>query len=318
MSLLANVGWSVGAVTLVIGSGLLLFTAWNSRRALRKVPADGRFVDVDGARLHYLDVGEGPVIVMIHGLGGQLRNFTYALSQELVAGHRLIIVDRPGSGYSTFTDAADRGLFAQADIVMRLLAALKVERPLVVGHSLGGAVALAMAARHPGRLAGLALLAPLTQPMDKVPEVFAALGLKSRIMRAVIAWTLAAPVGRLRIRETGEALFGPEPTPPDFEARAGAALSLRPASFQAAASDVQACRTEMGPLSLHYAGLALPVGILFAREDRILGYDEHGPITSKTIPGAVLTTISGGHMFPLTQPRQTADWIRLRLRGSAS
>lgn len=314
MSLLLKI--SLGAAAVV--AGLVLFTVWNSRRARKKVPPDGRFVEVDGARLHYVDIGSGPPIMMIHGLGGQLRNFTFALSAELVSHHRLIIVDRPGSGYSTFAGTASRGLVAQADIMIRLLDRLGIDRPLVVGHSLGGAVALAMAAWHPGRIGGLALLAPLTQPTDKIADIFAALALKSRAARSVIAWTLSAPMGLLQARQFGEALFGPEPTPSGFETGAGAALTLRPSAFLAASADVEACRTEMAPLALRYAELTVPVGILFAKEDRILRYEDHGPPAADAIPGADLTAMKGGHMFPLTQPRLTAEWIRGRARAPAA
>lgn len=316
MSLWAEIAIGTAGTIILLGAGLILFTAWNARRARTNIPPDGRFANVAGARLHYLDIGAGPPIVMIHGLGGQLRNFTFALSERLARDHRLVIVDRPGSGYSTFTGEEERGLAAQADIIVRLLDRLGIEDPLVVGHSLGGAVALSMALRHPGRLGGLALLAPLTQHMDTVPEVFAALGLTSPLLRALVGWMLAAPVGRLQQRRSCAALFGPEATPDDFEVKAGAALSLTPSAFRSASLDVAACRSEMAPMALRYGELALPVGILFAGQDRILPYEDHGPPAARAIAGAELRTIRGGHMFPLTQADLTADWIRERARAA--
>lgn len=315
MSLLTVVLVVAGGAIGLLAAALFLFTIWYSLQARRAVPPDGRFADVVGARLHYVDIGSGPPIVMVHGLGGQLRNFTFAVSTLLVRYHRLIIVDRPGSGYSTYTGDGARGLEAQADIIVRLLDLLRVERPLVVGHSLGGAVALSMALRHADRLGGLALLAPLTQHMEKVPEVFAALELGSPLLRALVGWTLAAPIGRLQQQRSCEALFGPEPTPDDFTVKAGAALSLRPSAFQSAASDVEACQLEMAGLARRYPELALPVGILFAEEDRILPFGDHGPPAAHAVAGADLRAISGGHMFPLTQPELTATWIRERASG---
>ena len=111
-----------GAGAAAVGAGLALFSQFAARRAKAQVPPDGKFVDVDGARLHYVDIGEGPAIVMIHGLGGQVRNFSYALTERL-PGRRLILIDRPRSGYST-VDAGEPGLKAQADLIAKGIDAL--------------------------------------------------------------------------------------------------------------------------------------------------------------------------------------------------
>jgi pimeloyl-ACP methyl ester carboxylesterase len=66
----------------------------------RAVPPLGTVIDLDGARMHYVDRGSGPPIVMIHGLAGNLRNYTYALVDHLTNDFRVIAIDRPGSGYS--------------------------------------------------------------------------------------------------------------------------------------------------------------------------------------------------------------------------
>lgn len=301
-----------GASALVATAGLAAFTAWNGRRAEQLVPPEGQFADVKGGRLHYLDIGEGAPIVLVHGLGGQLRNFTYALSERLSPQHRLILVDRPGSGYSTYAGDGHRGLAAQAAMIVELMDQLGLGRPLVVGHSLGGAVALAMALGHPGKIGGLALLAPLTQPIEAVPQVFKALDLSSPIVRTVLAWTLAAPAGRLGAEAANAEIFGPEPVPADFETRGGAALTLRPEAFVAACGDVEAARDEMVGIAARYGELTIPVGIMYATGDRLLDPAVHGLPTVAAIKDAGLKMIEGGHMFPLTQPQVTADWIMER------
>jgi pimeloyl-ACP methyl ester carboxylesterase len=304
-----------GATVLAATAGLAAFTAWNRKRAEQLVPPDGQFADVKGGRLHYLAIGEGAPIVLIHGLGGQLRNFTYALSELLSPHHRLILVDRPGSGYSSYRGDGHCGLAEQAVMIVELMDQLGLENPLVVGHSLGGAVALAMALGHPGKIGGLALLAPLTQPIEAVPEVFKALDLRSPIARTVLAWTLAAPAGRLGADAANAEVFGPEPFLADFETRGGAALTLRPAAFVAACGDVEAARSEMAGIAARYGELTIPVGIMFANGDLLLDPSVHGPPTVAAIKGAELKLIEGGHMFPLTQPKVTADWIMERAKA---
>jgi pimeloyl-ACP methyl ester carboxylesterase len=301
-----------GATALAATAGLAAFTGWNRKRAEQLVPPDGQFADVEGGRLHYLAIGKGAPIVLVHGLGGQLRNFTYALSALLSPHHRLILVDRPGSGYSAYQGDGSCGLAAQAAMIAELIDQLGLDRPLVVGHSLGGAVALAMALGHPGKIGGLALLAPLTQPIEAVPQVFKALDLTSPIARTVLAWTLAAPAGRLGADAANAQVFGPEPVPADFETRGGAALTLRPEAFVAACGDVEAARGEMAGIAARYGELSIPVGIMFAAGDLLLDPSVHGRPTVAAIKGAELKMIDGGHMFPLTQPQVTADWIMER------
>lgn len=110
------------AVEWVIAAGVLVgasvvawgFSAWMTRRIEAAVPSNGRFVDVDGERFHYLDEGKGPPLVMIHGLMGSSRNLTYALSGQLREHFRVITLDRPGSGYSTRHPGTAADLPAQA------------------------------------------------------------------------------------------------------------------------------------------------------------------------------------------------------------
>ena len=301
-----------GATVFAATAGLAAFTAWNRKRAEQLVPPEGQFADVKGGRLHYLAIGEGAPIVLVHGLGGQLRNFTYALSEMLSPHHRLIVVDRPGSGYSTCRGDGHCGLAVQAAMIVELIDQLGLDQPLVVGHSLGGAVALAMALGHPGKIGGLALLAPLTQPIEAIPQVFKALDLRSPMARTVLAWTLAAPAGRLGADAANAQVFGPEPVPADFETRGGAALTLRPEAFVAACGDVEAARGEMVGIAARYGELSMPVGIMFAAGDLLLDPSVHGQRAVAAIKGAALKMIDGGHMFPLTQPQVTADWIMER------
>ncbi len=86
---------------LIAVCALVGFAAYTARRVETADPPRGRFLELDGCRIHYIDEGAGPPLFLIHGLGGQLRNFTYALVGRLSDEFRVIAVDRPGSGYST-------------------------------------------------------------------------------------------------------------------------------------------------------------------------------------------------------------------------
>lgn len=302
-----------GAAALI--AGLAIFSHVAARRIERDVPADGLFVSVDGTRVHYTDHGHGPAIVMIHGLCGQIRNFSYALTDQLVADHRIILVDRPGSGYSAAAPSA--AIPAQAKLIAGLIDALGLDRPLVVGHSLGGAVALALALDHPDKVSGLALLAPLTQPQDTVPRAFQAISIASPAVRRAVAWTIATPIGMLSGSKGAETVFAPEPAPADFGTRGGGALVLRPGAFHAASTDLAATRADMAALATRYAELSVPVAILYGREDAILAPELHGAKIAADVPRVALTLIPGGHMIPVTAPEQVSAWIRGRVGAAA-
>ncbi|MBO0763291.1 MAG: alpha/beta hydrolase [Hyphomicrobiaceae bacterium] len=296
-------------LAVVIG-GLVWFTARTARKVEAALPPRGRFMEVDGERLHYVDTGgDQPAVVMIHGLGGNLLHFDYALAGRLAGAFRLILVDRPGSGYSTRAAGADVSLTAQAAAIAKLIAALGLARPLLVGHSLGGAVALALALDNPDCVGGLALLAPLTHPQEKVSPVFRALLIRSSLVRNLIAWTVATPLGIRRGPAVLKEVFAPEAVVPDFPLRAGGILGLRPKAFCAASSDIVAINDVLPGYASRYPSLDKPIGILFGTADRLLDYRKHGQAMKAACPALDLELIEGGHMLPMTASDRCASLI---------
>lgn len=299
------------------GLGLAGWSALVARQAEMRVPADGVLADVPGGRLHYVDSGpqqgDGRAVVMLHGLMGQLRNFSYALSEPIAQGHRVVLVDRPGWGHSS-VDARQPGITIQATMIAALIEQLGLDRPLIFGHSMGGAVALALAVARPDLVGGLALIAPLTQPVDRPPPMFAGL-LAPPPLRPLIAWTIAVPMGAMQAPATAAAIFAPDPVPADFATRGGGALALRPKSYLAGSIEVREAPEAMAALVPHYPAIRLPVAILYGRQDAVLDPALHGERTAAAIPGATLTTIEGGHMLPVTHPEPTLAWLRDQLAG---
>jgi pimeloyl-ACP methyl ester carboxylesterase len=119
-----------------------------------------RVETIRGASLRALvgGAGEGPPLVLLHGLGGSSANWAL-LAPRLAERHRVVLVDLPGHGRSGPLPAAP-GIGPYADRVALLLERLGLGAAVVVGHSLGGLVALRLAARHPGSVRGLVLAAP--------------------------------------------------------------------------------------------------------------------------------------------------------------
>ncbi len=312
-----------GVVVALIGivlTGLVLFTAWTIHQVKRKLPPRGRFIDVDGARIHYLDEGAGPILLLVHGLGGQMHNFTHSLLSKLRHDFRVVILDRPGSGYSIRPADASATISAQARIISRFCQELRLERPLIVGHSLGGAIALALALNHPEQVAGLALLAPVTHLPERVPPPFDGIAITSPLLRRLIAWTLATPLSIANRERALATLFGPEPVAPDFAVRGGGLLSLRPCSFIGASTDLMATQDELGEMPARYKDLTVPVGILYGTDDRILDPAVHGNGLAAKVASADLELIEGGgHMIVITSADRAAAFVaRMAQRAAAA
>ncbi|MFJ2991713.1 alpha/beta fold hydrolase [Pandoraea sp. NPDC087047] len=297
---------ALAAVVLV----LRRFTRRVARRAEAAVPPDGQFLDIDGERLHYVDFGQGPAMVFIHGLCGQLRNFAYLPLADLARTHRIVLVDRPGCGYSTRAPQRDAAIAWQASVVARLIDKLALHRPLVVGHSLGGAISLTLALDHPQHVGALALIAPLTQPATEVPAPFRSLAIRSAWWRRWIGHTLAVPIGMMTGRTTLAYVFGPEAAPKDFLIRGGGVLGFRPGNFEAGSVDILTAERDMPGLAARYAELAVPVDILYGRGDLILDYRQHGETMPAASEHVRLTLVDGGHMLPVTQPEATLQWLQ--------
>jgi len=299
-------------IVVLVVAGLVLFTAYTARKVEAAVPSCGQFIEIDGQRLHYVDTGgTRPAIVMIHGLGGTLWNYTYALVDKLSGEFRVIAVDRPGSGYSARPDDAPAKLSAQADTLANFMRALGLKQPLLVGHSLGGALSLAIALDHPDSAGALALIAPLTQAQDDVPEPFQGLDVTSPMIRKIVAWTLAIPMSIRNAPKLLKIVFGPDAMPADYPTRGGGLLGLRPKSFYNTSSDLVAASEDLPGMMKRYGGLTIPLGMLFAKGDLILDYRRQGEAMKQQCPALDLVLLDGhGHMLPLTAPDATADLIR--------
>ena len=304
-----NILLTVVVVGVLVLLGLVWFTHRTARRIEAFLPPRGQFVSVPGARLHVREAGSGPAILLVHGLGGQNAHFDYGVFEQLAKHHRVIAVDRPGSGHSTRDRATPADISTQAAALAVLIDRLGLERPTVAGHSLGGAIALTLAIEHPERVGALALVAPLTHGLDTPPEVFKALAIASPFARTLFAWTLATPASIAGSTKVLGAVFGPEAAPRDFAVKGGGMLSLRPRQYLAASADMQALPGRMPHIQARYGELALPVGVLYGRQDAILDWQQNGQALVDKVAGARLQLVDGGHMLPVTQPQAVAAFI---------
>ena len=290
-------------------AGLAFYARLVARRVERAVPPLGRFVEVDGAKLHYVDRGEGPPVVMIHGIAANLRHYTHTILDEIAKTNRVIAIDRPGCGYSERPRGADNATHTQAAIIQKALDKLGVADPLVVGHSLGGSVALAHALFHPGKARGYVLIAPLAAPPEMKPP-FDRWYITSPLRRWLIAWTIGIPMAIRYGPALTAYVFAPQTPPKDFGTASGAFLGLRPKAIINNFRDAVASPITVEAIHTRYGEIDAPVICLFGVQDQILDAELNlAPLTA--LRAAEIQLLDGaGHMLMHVEPSAVTAAIR--------
>jgi len=287
-----------------VGIALILvaFAIWVNRsvaRADEAYPPAGRFLSVAHARLHYVDTGyasngESPV-VLIHGNAGTVRDFD-RLIPALAASRRVIAIDRPGHGHSARPDLDGTTPVAQAGMLHSLLDQAGVRRPILVGHSWGGAVALAYATEYPGDVAGLVLLGTRAYPVDGPPDPLYTL-LRQPIIGPLLRATVVPIFGRDILEARVEAAYRPDSVQHDHLASARA-LWMRPGQIGATVWDTFLLQRDAPALARKYATIGAPVMIMVGDADDLLPESQQ---LSTHLPNAWIEVLSGaGHYLQRT------------------
>ena len=278
--------------------------ARNEAAAEAAYPPEGRIVEVDGRRVHAVMRGTGPDLVLIHGASGHVRDMTFGFMDRLTDRYRVTAFDRPGLGY---TDRARDGLSRlfggegespeeQARFLQAAARELGIERPIVLGHSFGGAVALAWALSDPEGTAAVVDVSGVAMPWP------GGLGWQYRINGSALGGALLPPLVTAfppeRVVDTAlVAIFAPGPVPEGYEEHLGVGLTLRRESLRANARQVAALRPHVVEMSARYETLDLPIEIVHGEADIIIPARIHAVPLSRIAPHANLVLLPGvGHM----------------------
>lgn len=272
------------------------------------MPKPSRYVMVRGRRIAINERGRGPAVVLLHGLGGQARNF-YRLP-PLLQGFRCIAIDRAGAGFSDPAPPGLNGLHAHADTVARVIETLGIKRALIVGHSLGGAVGLRLALDRPDLIAGFVGLAAMTGPqLPELVSLSAALGRIAPLREAGVR-LLGPALLPAMLPYIGWAAFSPAVMPPEFPLKGGVALAAHPRAMAGVMRDVQIIAHDAAPLRAALPRLDMPVTLVHGTQDKVLPYRLHAIPGALAIPGAQLWQTDGGHMVPVIESHLAAAAIR--------
>ncbi len=304
-----------GLVTLTAVVAALLFlggcATW---RAERIAPPIGRFVDVERERIHFVDIGPEqsglPPVVLIHGASVNLRDMKMALGDELAKTRRVIIVDRPGRGYSTRPDEG-WALESQADLIHAAVAAAGAKRPIVVGQSFGGAVALAYALKYQNDMSGLVLLASVShQWPGGVAWYNRASGwpVVGQLLRRLVI-PVYAPVAA---KSGVIASFRPDEAPPGYYEASGLTLLFRAKDFRNNAADLRHLKPQIIAMGGRYSEIRIPTAILTGADDTTVSPDLHSAALAREIPGAYYEVIPDtGHALHHSETAKVIAAINL-------
>lgn len=267
-------------------------------------PPSGRIVEVQGTPVHAWVSGSGPDVVLIHGAGGSLRDFTFSLAPALADRYRVIALDRPGHGYTGHPDPRYAGTWGaegespqtQARLLRAAAAEFDTRNPIVVGHSYGGAVTLAWGLQAPDTTAGLVVLAGATMPWPGgLAASYHVNG--SGLGGATVVPAITAFASREQVQDVLAGVFAPQPVPSGYAAHFGLPMATRRDTLRANARQVLALRPHLVEMSAAYSTLDLPVHLVHGTADTTVGLSIHSEPLAELLPEARLTVLAGtGHM----------------------
>lgn len=306
---------ALGAAVLAAGTALQVNAA--ARRAERAHPPRGRFIEVGGVRLHYLEMGReagqgaGAPVVLLHGNGVTAEDWAASgVMDRLAARRRVVSFDRPGYGYSTRPRGMTWGAEEQAALFVEAFARLGLGRPVVVGHSWGALVAAALGLDHRAAVSGIVLASGYHYPTART-DVVAFSPPAVPVLGDVIRYTAAPLAGRLIGPELVRKMFAPQPVPPAFAAAVPLPIMLRPWQIRAAAEDAATMTPRAAEVADRYGELAgLPVAILAGAADQVVDPGRHSVRLHHELPASVLHLVPGvGHMVHHAAPGLLVDAI---------
>jgi pimeloyl-ACP methyl ester carboxylesterase len=299
---------TIAGVAAVLGAAAL----WNVKKvrdAERKYPPIGRFLDVNGVRLHYIERGEGEPVVLIHGNGTMIQDFTVSgLVDRLAERFRVIVIDRPGYGYSS----RPRQLWtprAHAQLFQGALEQLGVTRAMVYGHSWGTLVAIALALEFPSLVRGLVLGSGYYFPTLRA-DVFLLSPPAIPILGDALRYTISPLVARAVLPGMIKRVFQPSAVPERFDRLFPKELMLRPLQLRAAAEDAALMTPTAMELGPHYRELQAPITIITGADDQISDVGRQSERLHRELLGSEFVTLPGlGHMIHHLAPDAVASAI---------
>jgi pimeloyl-ACP methyl ester carboxylesterase len=289
---------SAVAVGALVATALL--NGYLAQKAERDNPPAGRFIEVNGVRIHYVERGTGDPVVLLHGNGSMIQDFECSgLIGLLAKDYRVIVFDRPGFGHSDRPRSTVWTPGAQAQLIEGALSQIGVSKAIILGHSWGASVAVALALRSPALVRGLVLASGYYYPTFK-PDVMALAVPAIPLVGDILRYTLSPLLSRATWPLMMSKIFGPRSVPKKFEAFPKE-MALRPSQIRASAAEAALMIPDAFMLHGHYADLKMPVVIIAGEKDKLIDIDTQSARLHSDVPQSAFHRIAEhGHMIQQT------------------
>ena len=290
----------VAAVAIGALATLALVNRHLAKKAALDNPPAGRFLELNGVRLHYIERGSGDPLVLLHGNGSMIQDFESSGLIDLAArNHRVIVFDRPGFGHSDRPRNVVWTPDAQAELIKDALGRLRISNAIVLGHSWGASVAVALALRFPGLVRGLVLASGYYYPSIRA-DVVASAAPSLPLIGDILSHTLSPLISRAVWPMVMGKIFGPKSVPEKFEGFPKE-MALRPSQIRAAAAESTMMIPDAFRTRYQYADLKMPVVIIAGDKDGLIDTDTQSARLHSDISQSRFHRIPGnGHMIQQT------------------
>jgi pimeloyl-ACP methyl ester carboxylesterase len=307
MSNLTIILFAILVVLAILAIASILLSAIAEHRN----PAIGKFIECQGVRLHYLELGSAALspVVLFHGNGTMIQDLALSgLLNMLASRHRVLCFDRPGFGYSerprfhAWTPERQAELFASA------LSQLGVRNPVVFGHSWGTLVAISLGLNHDFPVRALVLASGYYFPTWR-PD-FVVLGAPALpVLGDVFRYTLAPFVSLAILPMLIRKLFAPRAVPAEFKAQFPFSLMLRPKQLRAAAEESAQLIPAAMRLQTRYAEIICPVQQFHGDGDKIVKRQQADRLRHALRRSDLHIVREAGHMVHYANPAAMAQTI---------
>lgn len=267
-------------------------------------------ISVNGVRVHYVEAGVGPAVVLIHGNAGSVDDFSYRAVRVLCGEFKTVAIDRPGHGKSDRLTKDPARLESQAKLLHDTLAALGIRRPILIGHSWGASLALAYAIRYQDDISSMVLLAPAAYAEKEQDAWWVKVLVKPPIIGDLSLAVGKRLFGKRMLKRELKRAFYPQTVPADYLRSAYAWLSQK--HLRSYLEDEWNLNAGLKAISKRYSEIHVPLVIVTGDSDQVVPAQANAYRLKAEISQSQLVELKhAGHQIPQTEPQSIRNALTL-------